>query len=161
MLDTTILQISYLMASLHYCRLWLASESTKNQRWEAPQLIDVFSEIKIPVVTASPRLSLSATPANHGDSISPPFSTSEPLYHVNSINLKPQVDKHSGDVTMKKIVWIILSSLDFFVCYVDPTRGPDWNPEMAALLFSDSGFSNFIRDLAFGHGVVMEDTFDF
>jgi hypothetical protein len=32
---------------------------------------------------------------------------------------------------------------------------------MAALLFSDSGFSNFIRDLALGHGVVMEDAFDF
>jgi hypothetical protein len=32
---------------------------------------------------------------------------------------------------------------------------------MAALLFSDSGFSNFIWDLALGHGVVMEDAFDF
>jgi hypothetical protein len=32
---------------------------------------------------------------------------------------------------------------------------------MAALLFSDSGFSDFVRDLALGHGMVMEDAFGF
>jgi hypothetical protein len=32
---------------------------------------------------------------------------------------------------------------------------------MVALLFSDSGSNDFIRDLALGHGMVMEDAFEF
>lgn len=75
----------------------------KNQRREAPQLIDVFSEIKIPVLTASPRLSTFGDASQSRRQYQSPFSTSEPLYHVNDTNLKPQVDKRSWVVTLKKI----------------------------------------------------------